>query len=104
MKTEYTNTGICCTAQSKSEALELAEPNVEIIVCLLHRKYRYELVRIPESFCVGDSGAVLLPLEVPSTKSTERKEVFLLIDNTSKLTELRGERRGNWSGWVGTIM
>jgi hypothetical protein len=71
MKIEYTNTCICCTAQSKTEALELAEPNVEITVCYTENT-GVSLVRIPESFYVGGSGAVLLPLEVPCTKSTSR--------------------------------
>jgi hypothetical protein len=76
MKIEYTTTCICCTAQSKTEALELTESKVEITVCFTEN-IGMSLVRIPESFCVGGSGAVLLPLEVPCTKSTTREKEYL---------------------------
>jgi hypothetical protein len=73
MKIEYTNTCICCTAQSKTEVLELAEPTVEITVCYTENT-GMSSVRIQENFCVGGSGTVLLPLEVPCTNLQAERE------------------------------
>jgi hypothetical protein len=72
MKIEYTNICICCTAQSKTEALEHVEPKVEITVCYTEST-GMSLVRRQENFCVGGSGAMLLLLLVPCTKSTIRE-------------------------------
>jgi hypothetical protein len=54
------------------------------------------LVRLQESFCVGGYGAVLLPLEVPCTKSTsrERKILSRLHEKTIGAVGKRGRVTG----------
>jgi hypothetical protein len=91
MKIEYTNICICCTAQSKTEALEFTGRKVVITVCYTENT-GMSLVRIQENFCLVGSGAVLLPLEVPCTKSTRTEKTFL--DNTSKSIVAIGKRGG----------
>jgi hypothetical protein len=71
---------------------------VEVTVCYTENT-GMSLVRIQESFCVGGSGAVLLPLEVPCTKSTNR-ERKTFIDYTSRMSE-PGGKRGRVTGQAG---
>jgi hypothetical protein len=92
------NTCICCNAQNKAEALKLAGPKVKVTI-FYTENIGMGLARIQGSFCVGGSGAVLLPLEVPCTKSTSReRKTFLDYTGGGE------ERKGNWPGRDGIIM